>query len=46
VRQVAREAAARDYRWSAIVHGIVRSAPFQMKATPAPEAAGGTASAP
>ena len=31
VREVAREAAARDYRWSAIVLGIVRSAPFQMK---------------
>jgi hypothetical protein len=31
VRQVAREAAARDYRWSAIVLGIVRGAPFQMK---------------
>jgi hypothetical protein len=40
VREVARNAAARDYRWSAIVLGIVRSAPFQMKkaqesATPA-----------
>jgi hypothetical protein len=31
VRKVARDAAARDYRWSAIVLGIVRSAPFQMK---------------
>jgi mono/diheme cytochrome c family protein len=31
VRKVAREAAVRDYRWSAIVLGIVRSAPFQMK---------------
>jgi hypothetical protein len=31
VREVARTAAARDYRWSAIVLGIVRSAPFQMK---------------
>jgi hypothetical protein len=31
VRKVAREAAARDYRWSAIVLGIVRGAPFQMK---------------
>ena len=34
VRKVAREAAARDYRWSAIVLGIVRSAPFQMKKAP------------
>jgi len=31
VREVARNAAASDYRWSAIVLGIVRSAPFQMK---------------
>ena len=31
VRAIARDAAARDYRWSAIVLGIVRSAPFQMK---------------
>ena len=29
--------AARDYRWSAIVLGIVRSAPFQMKKAPAPD---------
>ncbi|MGH9238230.1 MAG: DUF1592 domain-containing protein [Vicinamibacterales bacterium] len=33
VREVAREA-ARDYRWSSIVLGIVRSAPFQMKKAP------------
>ena len=37
-REVARTAAARDYRWSSIVLGIVRSAPFQMKKAPAPEA--------
>jgi mono/diheme cytochrome c family protein len=37
VRKVARDAAARDYRWSAIVLGIVRSAPFQMKKAPAEE---------
>ena len=36
VRTVVRQAAARDYRWSAIVLGIVRSAPFQMKKAPAP----------
>jgi hypothetical protein len=34
VRKVARDAAARDYRWSAIVLGIVRSAPFMMKKAP------------
>jgi len=36
VREVAR-AAAPDYRWSSIVLGIVRSAPFQMKKAPAEE---------
>jgi hypothetical protein len=37
VRDVARKAAARDYRWSALVLGIVRSAPFQMKKAPIQE---------
>jgi hypothetical protein len=37
VRDVARQAAARDYRWSAIVLGIVRSAPFQNKKAAVPE---------
>jgi mono/diheme cytochrome c family protein len=32
VRAVAREAAADDYRFSAVVLGIVKSAPFRMKA--------------
>jgi hypothetical protein len=45
VRQVAREAAARDYRWSALVLGIVRSAPFQMKKAPAQDAPRVTAAA-
>lgn len=31
VRAIVRDAAARDYRWSAIVLGIVKSTPFQMK---------------
>ena len=31
VRAIAREAAADDYRWSAIVLGIARSTPFQMR---------------
>jgi hypothetical protein len=31
VRQIMREAAANDYRWSALVLGIVKSAPFQMR---------------
>ena len=38
VRKVARDAAARNYRWSAIVLGIVRSAPFQMKKASASDA--------
>jgi hypothetical protein len=38
VRKVARDAGARNYRWSAIVLGVVRSAPFQMKKAAAPEA--------
>ena len=33
VRAVAREAAAQNYRFSSIVLGIVKSAPFQMKKT-------------
>jgi hypothetical protein len=37
VRQIARDAARSDFRWSSIVSGIVSSAPFQMKkAQPAP----------
>jgi hypothetical protein len=36
VREVAREA-SRDYRWSSLVLGIVRSAPFQMKKAPEEE---------
>jgi mono/diheme cytochrome c family protein len=31
VRAVARDAAQQDYRWSSLVFGLVRSAPFQMK---------------
>jgi hypothetical protein len=31
VRRIARDAAQREYKWSAIVLGLVRSAPFQMK---------------
>jgi len=31
IRRIARDAAQNDYRWSAIVSGIVGSAPFQMK---------------
>jgi hypothetical protein len=38
IRKIAREAAARDHRWSAIISGIVQSAPFRMT-TMAPLAA-------
>jgi hypothetical protein len=31
IRQIVREAAAQDYRWSAIIGGIVHSVPFQMR---------------
>jgi len=32
VRSIMREAAAKDYRWSALILAIVKSAPFQMRA--------------
>ena len=31
VRQIMREAASADYRWSAIILGITKSSPFQMR---------------
>ncbi|HWP86208.1 MAG TPA: DUF1588 domain-containing protein, partial [Terriglobia bacterium] len=31
VRSIVREAASHDYRWSALIVGIVRSTPFQMR---------------
>ena len=31
VRSIVHEAAAKNYRWSSIVLGIVRSVPFQMR---------------
>jgi hypothetical protein len=34
VRSIVRQAAADDYRWSALVLGIVKSTPFQMSAAP------------
>jgi hypothetical protein len=33
LRAIVRDAAASDYRWSSLVLGIVRSAPFQMRNT-------------
>jgi hypothetical protein len=34
VRAIVRQAAAEDYRFSALILGIVRSTPFQMRAMP------------
>ena len=31
VREIVRDASSQDYRWSAIIMGIVKSAPFQMR---------------
>jgi hypothetical protein len=31
VRRIVREAAARDYRWSSLIRGIVTSVPFRMR---------------
>ena len=31
VRKIVRQAAADDYRWSALITGIVNSMPFQMR---------------
>ena len=31
IRQITREAAPKDYRWSSIIAGIVKSTPFQMR---------------
>jgi hypothetical protein len=31
LRRILREAAGRDYRWSAVILGIVKSEPFQMR---------------
>jgi hypothetical protein len=33
VRKIVRESASNDYRWSSIILGIVKSAPFQMSIT-------------
>ena len=35
VRRIVRGAADDDYRWSALIAGIARSVPFQMRRGPA-----------
>jgi hypothetical protein len=37
VRKIRRESSSGDYRWSSIISGIVRSTPFQMRMTRAPD---------
>jgi hypothetical protein len=36
IRAITRESAAADYRWSAIISGIVKSTPFQMRRSQEP----------
>ncbi len=36
VRKITREAAARDYRWSSLILGVVKSMPFQMRRSQEP----------
>ena len=43
VRQLVRDAAQHEYRWSTLVLGIVKSAPFQMRRVPVPAGAAPTA---
>ncbi len=37
IRQIARDLAKNDYRWSALVAGIVNSTPFQARRAPLPD---------
>ena len=39
IRKIVRDAAAQDHRWSAIISGIARSAPFRLTTAPALAAA-------
>jgi hypothetical protein len=45
VRRIVRKSADEDYRFSAIVLGIVNSEQFQMKGLPAPEGLAASAAA-
>jgi hypothetical protein len=42
VRQLVRDAAPGDYRWSSLILGIVKSTPFQMRRVASPEETAGT----
>jgi hypothetical protein len=37
IRQITKNAAPADYRWSSLIMGIARSTPFTMSTTRAPE---------
>jgi hypothetical protein len=39
IRQITKNAAPAGYRWSSLIMGIVRSTPFTMSTTRAPEGA-------
>jgi len=39
VRQIVRDAASQDYRWSSVLMGIVESTPFQMRRVTGPDSA-------
>ncbi len=41
VRQIMRQAAPNDYRWSSLILGIIKSEPFQMRMSQEPVAAAG-----
>ncbi|HEY7171012.1 MAG TPA: DUF1592 domain-containing protein [Vicinamibacterales bacterium] len=45
IRQLVRDLEQHDYRWSSLVLGVIRSAPFQMRRVPGPEVAATTAAA-
>jgi len=45
IRQLVRDLEQHDYRWSSLVLGVIRSAPFQMRRVPGPEVAATTADA-
>jgi hypothetical protein len=45
IRQLVRDLERNDYRWSALVLGVIKSAPFQMRRVPAAEPAAATSAA-
>jgi len=37
IRKILRDAEQSDYRWSSIIHGVIKSAPFQMRTSRVPQ---------